>query len=72
MNAKPRKRSLSRGQKDSADERKEARTLPEEGRNRSMGDARRVSRAATRGEQRSARVARQHEPSSDSEFELPI
>ncbi len=72
MKAKPRKRSLARDHKDSADELKEARTLPAEERNQEFANKRRSSRRATASEQRSARSSREREADSDSEFELPI
>lgn len=73
MRSKARNTSLSRIHKDSADERKEARTTPGEARNQSVGETRRVSRDAPKHERRSARASsRRHPSSSDSEFELPI
>jgi hypothetical protein len=72
MKAKPRKQSLARDHKDSANERKEARTMPAEQRNQELGTYRRVSRPATQGEKLSARSSRRRDSSSNSEFELPI
>jgi hypothetical protein len=70
MRSKPRKQSLARDHKESANERKEARTLPAEQRKQEFATRRHVSRQATQDEKHSARSSRRDE--SGSEFELPI